>query len=730
MFERRSTRERKAQCKSIVGHKYHRKLVTKTVLVLTLASLASGTVSCTSHEDSVEIQATTGVRKRAMSDESINVLAATGNGALVMYPVRETASGGMFGYGVLSETWSISGPLNKLRADSEAVVYPIDADEKEPVHVPYGNLVGVGLYLRRHVSDSSDEDDYSPMDETHPTGGLELYIHSGLVSLAPSGYGFHQLYCSYTGGKLCVYYDSDMTMQLDNETRVLRQLQGMKTFADIKRPKWPLVHRIATLFEGCYKSRETEKGDNAEWSGDESEQEESESEEEESESEQEESESEQEESDEDGSEEDQGESEADGSEEDGSEENGSEEDGSEEDGSQEKDQGESEGNAATAQSNILQSMPDAVRELGRRKLDTTGTSKELIERLVQAKVHEASTVLARLPDKTRGVFKLLAQYQQEKGDAFTGLAFDDFHSKCRARFLLGRDYGTGDSKFKCTSEDRFVMTMRVLMEHNLIVATCAISDVWLKLARYRINFDNEHIQKILCDMESINGTGGQSSDENHIEPPHEAQVSASDGNEPEKKRKQCDTGPTIHVDEEPASKKARSSTTYLAVDVKSLSCVIRTGRLLSEDETNANGRIECDREMFSRIHEILGRYEDTEIPCAQETKTLHVAYAAFSKEYPSFSVTAELKQVVKKATLVIEQRENARKKWMKNIEQAKKQSEGKLYETIAPFLHCCGRQNAGFVVAPSELEHARAQMERGQKYGAKELLRALQSVTK
>lgn len=535
-----------------------------------------------------------------MSDKSINVFAAAGNGALVMYPVRETALGGMFAYGVLSEQECAHCPLSRLRAKHDAVVYPIDPDEKEAVHVPYGNLVGVGLYARRHVSDSSDEDDCGPMDETHPTGGLELYIHCGR---APQTYSFHQLYCSYTGGKLCVYDDINLTNQLDkgNETRVLRQLLGMKTFAGIKRPNFPLAHRIATLFEGCYKSRETEEDDNAEWSGDESEQEESE--------------------------------------EDGSE-SESEDDGSQEGGSEEEDKGESEA----------------------------------------------------------------AQKTRKRGNA-GDKDWQDFTADERT---AAEKIGFYEDAWQKGSETPFKKNWSDLTEDE-------------KSAAELLGYSKRRFVESFSKHESSPPTSFDR---------RSATVAKYDGNEPAKKRKQCDAEPTIHVDEESPSKKARSSTMYLAVRVTSGSCVIQTDRLLGKDETNANGRIECDREMFSRIHEILGRYEDKEIPCAQETKTLHALIPAFEQAYPSHCLVAVLKEAAKKATMAYEQRENARKKWKKNIEEAKKKSEGKLYETIAPFVDCCGRQNAGFVVAPSELEHARAQMERGQKYGAKELLRALQSVTK
>jgi hypothetical protein len=471
------------------------------------------------------------------------------------------------------------------------------------------------------------------MDETHPTGGLEVYDEYCMCPLEV----FRQVYCLFADGRVRLYWDDNQSRQICNsvETRVLRQLSGSKTFSGIKRPNEPLLHRIATLFEGCYTSKETEDKDNDEWNEDES---------------------------------DEDESDEDESDEDESEDDESEEDSGEDESREQDESGEEE-----------------------RAGKTSGGIDE-----VATKSFRAATTAAK-PAKARAEWAV--------GDEVVGQFSDGNIYEATIREV--HDNG-----------DRYVVDWADGDERNReltrreVFSLSAIDEVATKRFRAATTAPKPAKARAACAV-------------------GEAQGSEREGSEAVKKRKQCDTEPTVPVDEEgPAPKKTRESTMYLAVDVRSVSCVVQTDRLLSDGESNINGRIECDHELFSRLQEVLGRYKHKEIPCAKETKTLCDLVPAFEKVYPSYSLIGVLKEAAKKATLAFEQRENARKEWRKNIEEAKKKSEVKLYETIAPFLHCCGRQNAGFTVAPSEIEHARAQMERGQKYGAKELLRALQSVTK
>jgi histone H3/H4/GNAT superfamily N-acetyltransferase len=106
------------------------------------------------------------------------------------------------------------------------------------------------------------------------------------------------------------------------------------------------------------------------------------------------------------------------------------------------------------------------------------------------KVRGAAIVLASLPAKTRGVFKVLAAHQQRKSNddkftgQFTGLPFHDFYVESRTKFLT-------------FSEHNFKTLLDELDEHKIIV-----SSKMGAVDSYCINFNNEQIQRILRDMES------------------------------------------------------------------------------------------------------------------------------------------------------------------------------------------------------------------------------------
>merc|ERR1712176_1244204 len=44
-----------------------------------------------------------------------------------------------------------------------------------------------------------------------------------------------------------------------------------------------------------------------------------------------------------------------------------------------------------------------------------------------------------LTPNARGIFKLLATFQQESGPDFQGITFQDFYMKCREKFLVNSD---------------------------------------------------------------------------------------------------------------------------------------------------------------------------------------------------------------------------------------------------------------------------------------------------
>ena len=138
-----------------------------------------------------------------------------------------------------------------------------------------------------------------------------------------------------------------------------------------------------------------------------------------------------------------------------------------------------------------------------------------------------------------------------------------------------------------------------------------------------------------------------------------------------------------------------------------------------------------DYRLFARLAATLGRYEDESIPCKEETRRLCEGVSAFEKAYPTKLWVSKLKQIATEAQLEYEHCKKSRMEWRKTVEKTKQKWEAKFYGSrMEAFVNCCGRQNAGFAVPDAEFAWARAQMEAGQRNGVKELLRALQSVTK
>ena len=122
---------------------------------------------------------------------------------------------------------------------------------------------------------------------------------------------------------------------------------------------------------------------------------------------------------------------------------------------------------------------------------------------MSGKVRGAAIVLASLPDKTREVFKLLAERQREDAneDKFTGLPFHEYYTESRTKFLT-------------SSEDNFKTLLHELDDHKIIV-----SSKLRGVDSYRINFNDEQIQKIVRDMASTNGVGEDSGEEDNTDVP-------------------------------------------------------------------------------------------------------------------------------------------------------------------------------------------------------------------
>ena len=119
---------------------------------------------------------------------------------------------------------------------------------------------------------------------------------------------------------------------------------------------------------------------------------------------------------------------------------------------------------------------------------------------MSGKVRGAAIVLASLPDKTREVFKVLAEHQLDDSneEKFTGVSFHDYYQESRTKFLT-------------SSEDNFKTLLHELQDHKILVAS--------KLRgfdSYRINFNGEQIEKILRDMVSTDGIG-ERSDEDEVD---------------------------------------------------------------------------------------------------------------------------------------------------------------------------------------------------------------------
>ena len=110
------------------------------------------------------------------------------------------------------------------------------------------------------------------------------------------------------------------------------------------------------------------------------------------------------------------------------------------------------------------------------------------------RVRGAAIVLSSLPQKTRGVFSLLAA-KQSVDESFSGLAFHTFFKEARFQFLS-------------STEDNFRTLLHELQDHKIIELSKSGG-----VDSYRINFNAEQIAKILRNMTESDGVGAPSDEE-------------------------------------------------------------------------------------------------------------------------------------------------------------------------------------------------------------------------